>query len=287
MTPAIVRHIKRSPVTVAVYNRLLKTQCRNVRAYIFVANPGRSGSTSLSEIFRAARNAVCVHEPHPVMFNDYPPGTDREAYFRDLFLKLKRIYIQRTARGHDYYIETNHQFIKNFAEPAIQYFGERIMIIHLVRDPVSVAASFYLINSTPGTTSRGKYYLADPMEKTNLVQIADLLYGTETFSHDLYKCLWYWYEVETRTRHVKEAHPEVNYYRIQTDELNNLSRLVDMFETLGIVYDRESLASLAGTRSNDRSAEKRQAVDMDMLTEMNERLVSAMEERYGTGFWVS
>ncbi|MBD3401949.1 hypothetical protein GF420_03565, partial [candidate division GN15 bacterium] len=81
---AITDLLKYNPITVNMYNRMLDGRCRTVEGYVFVATTGRSGSQSLSKIFQAADDAVCFHEPYPIMYADYPDPENKKAYFRHL-----------------------------------------------------------------------------------------------------------------------------------------------------------------------------------------------------------
>jgi len=276
--------LKYNRVSVGLYDWLLERRCREVEAYIFVATTGRSGSESLSKIFQAADRAVCFHEPYPLMYADYPNPSHKSEYFRSRFYGSKRINIKRAAAGNRYYVETNHQFIKNYADHAIAHFGDKIRVIHMVREPVKVAASFYAIDSIPGTSKTGKHYLLYPEHDDNLIQIADLLYDDPEFSHDLYKCLWYWYEIESRIKSYMERYPSVRWHTIRTDQLNDEPSLVDLFETLGIRYDADALKSLVGSRENTKSALKKQSVDLVEAEEMHQKLRAALAERFGDKF---
>ena len=287
MSNNIFWYLKHNPLTVYTLNKILDFRCRNVKAYIFIATTGRSGTATLSKIFTAVDNAVCLHEPSPVMFNDYPPGTDRVPYFKDKFYKLKRIYINTAAAGHSYYVEANHQFVKNFIDLAVECFDDRLRVIHLVRDPVSVGSSFYQVNSIPGETATAKLYMIDPRERTNLINISNLLYETDEFKHDLYKCIWYWYEVETRVKMAKQKHPNTVFYKLETDDLNNKDILLDMFNKLGIHVNLEKFYPLIGLKANTRLSEKTKKVDIEECRKMNKKLLKKMEQRYGKDFWVS
>ena len=286
--PAVVA-LKRNPVTVALYNAWLDYLCRNVERYIFVATTGRSGTASLTRVFETAvDDVVCLHEPSPIMFSDYPrrQGIDREAYFRKLFWVLKRTYIKRAAAGHRTYLETNHQFIKNFAAPAIEYFGPKIRIIHLKRDPVSVASSFLAIDSVPVKTQRGHYYMLDPDDSTNLIRIPELSNGTGEFSHDLYKCIWYWYETEARVQAMKERYPNVVWVDITTEQLNDRAVLKAMFDRLGIPVSPDRLDRAVSIRENLRTEEKKEIIDRSRCEEMDRKLRKKIEEVYGKKFLI-
>jgi|GEM_PF-873585 len=279
--------LKRNHITVVLYNAYLDFLCRNVERYIFVATTGRSGTASLTRVFETVVDGVvCLHEPSPVMFSDYRrgEGIDRDAYFRRLFWVLKRTYIKRAAAGHRYYLETNHQFIKNFAGPAIEYFGPKIRIIHLKRDPLSVAASFLAIDSVPVKTQRGHYYMLDPDEPTNIIRIPELSNGSSEFRHDFYKCLWYWYETEARVRAMKERYPSVVWVDITTDQLNDRAALQAMFDRLGIPVSSERLNRAVSIRENLRTEEKKEIIELARREEMDRRLREKIEQVYGKRF---
>ncbi len=283
--PGLTEFIKYNPLVVALYDSILDGKCGSVDGYVFVATTGRSGSQSLSKIFQAADDAVCFHEPYPIMASDYPNRDTKDAYFRHLFHTRKRINIKRSAAGHRYYVETNHQFIKNFAELAVEEFGEKLRVLHIARDPLKVAASFFAINSIPGKTRTGRDYLLYPDQKDNQIQISDLLLGDPQFEDDLYKCLWYWYEIETRVKTARSRHPQVRWHSMKTEQLNDKEALVAMFEGLGVVYDQGRLDALVGSRVNTKTELKKKTVDMAEVEDKNDRLVSKMEERYGKEFW--
>lgn len=281
-----MRVAKHNAASVFVFSKLLEYLCRDVESYVFVANSGRCGSVTLSKIFETVEGGISLHEPAPVMFNDYASGTDRKKYFRDLFYKKKRIYVNTAAKGHRYYFETNHQFVKNFIDPAVEYYGERIRILHLVRDPVSVASSFYQVNTIPGQwEGGGVLYLIDPRESDNIISAADLLYGSKEFSHDIYKCLWYWYEVEARTKAAKLRHGGIPFYRLKTEELNDPGAVLKMFKGLAIEVDPARLNAVVGVKANTRTSEKVKRFDKAECAEMNEKLLFQLEKRYGKDFW--
>lgn len=281
----LVEAIKYSPMVVGLYEKLLAGKCESVEGYIFVATTGRSGSDSLSKIFQAADDAVCFHEPYPIMYSDYPDPATKRTYFDKLFYQRKKINVKRAAAGHRYYVETNHQFIKNYFHQSADYFGEKLRVIHMYRDPVRVGSSFYSIDSIPGKSRTGKAYLLDPAEEDNLIQINDLLTGSGDFRHDLYRCLWYWYEIETRIKKYKADYPTVTWAELRTDELNDRDALERMFNQLGVKFSPERLDQLVGSRENLKQNLKTKKVDQSEVERMNQKLLAVMEERYGAGFW--
>lgn len=284
--------IKYNPLTVSLVEQYVNARTKGVEAYIFMATTGRSGSKSLARVFEAADRAVCYHEPYPIMFNHFPDldeppkGAERREYFRKLFYSKKRINIKRNAIGYRYYVETNHQFIKNFADFAIDYFKDKIRIIHVLRDPVKVASSFFSIESIPDTTPRGKVYAIDPRDEENVVPMVDTLYSNPDFSDPFYKNLWYWYELHSRVKKYKEKYPFVRWHTMNTDDMNDKDKLIEMYTALGVAYHPDKLDEVVGTRANRVPHMKKQSVDPDKAKEMHEKLLAAMVERYGAEFWL-
>lgn len=278
--------LKHNPFSFFIVNRVLNYQCRNVKGYIFVATTGRSGSNSLAKIFDAVDDGVCFHEPHPIMYDDFSGSSDKGRYFDRLF-EIKKVYIKRAARLHRYYIETNHQFIKNFAQRTVAAFGEKIKIIHLVRSPIEVAMSFYRINSIPGKSARGQLYLLDPAADNNILDLRDTLFNNKSFSHDLYKCFWYWYEIEARIVALNNLYSTVPLFRLETLDLNNYAPLERMFHTLDISFSPDKLESLVGSKENAKLDQKSRKLDSDEAADMHNLFLKQLSQKYPSDLWVS
>ncbi len=278
-------HIKYNNIVIGLYNFILNLRTKNVKSYIFVATTGRSGSQSLSHIFSIIKRAKFLHEPYPIMNIDYLEKVDTIKYYEEIFRKIKRINIKRQAAGFDYYIETNHQFIKNYAEFAIKEFGQKIKIIHIVRDPIKVASSFYSIDSIPGKYIKGESYLINPEENSNHIKMDDLLTKNSDYNHDFYKCIWYWYEIEYRIKYLKKKYQNVLWYDIETDSLNEKSEIKKMFHHLKLPPDVD-FDQIVGTRVNLKKNLKLREIEPNQALDMHNHLVSKMEERYGQKFWI-
>lgn len=246
----------------------------HTESYVFVATTGRSGSNTLANLFTSVPDAICLHEPHPVLYNPDSKELANERYFRTQYL-LKSLYVRRTARKYRYYIETNHQFIKRLSRFSILEFAKKLKVIHLVREPVGTAISFYRIGSIPGKTEVGKRYLIDPKNPDNLVN-AQILFNNKAFKHDFYRCLWYWYETEFRIRQFSMDYPHIPLFRIKTHELNDLSTVRAMLDYLNMEYDIVALKALVGRRDNRKSDKNFNTIERTKAIEMNERLLSAM-----------
>lgn len=258
--------IKRSPLTVGIYNRYLNYRTKKVKDYIFVSSTGRCGTNSLEKILSCVVGVKCFHEPYPIMLND---GVDNN--FR--FERIKRIYVKRNAIGCTTYLETNHMFIQNFADLAVKEFGNKLKIIHLSRDPVSTARSFYQIGSIPGHTERGILYLIDPSSDKNLIKIRNYLEDEDPEIASAKRCLWYWYEVEARARDFQKKYPKLPFVRLTTESLNDVDKTSLALQKLGLDYSHDELNALVGTRANQKKHQKKEqgvissTIDFNLLNE--------------------
>lgn len=112
---------------------------------IFLLGNGRSGTRYLCDLFRAnAADCTALHEPYlrraaPSMFGrpiyDCTHG-DREAIRRAFDRKRRGILSYQTA----WYVETNHAFLKSFADVAMESFPD-MKLVHVVRNPLASCAS--------------------------------------------------------------------------------------------------------------------------------------------------
>lgn len=259
----IFNYLKHNHLTRVVYDKYLNFRNRKVQAYVFIATTGRSGSLSLRKIFSGVKDCVSLHEPYPVMLNS---DIERSRMGNDLIsiYDKKLVYIKRAAINKRFYVESNHLLVKNFFHTIADKLPcSKIKIIHLVRDPVKVASSFYMINTIPGKTKNGKLYLIDPSNNNNEIQLSELLEENGEYSHDFYKCLWYWYEVEARINKLKSLYKKIDWFTIKTESLNDICIVTEMMKFVGIPMTDDILA-LVGSKLNLKSKQKVNALDVDV-----------------------
>jgi hypothetical protein len=272
--------LRYNPLVIAAAGAALRIANGRV-AFIFVATTGRSGSTALASVFEAVDGIVSFHEPWPAMTDAVPEGEDRARHFKRLFLADKRLIVRRAALGRRCYLETNHQFIKRFADLAAAEFRDKLRVIHLVRDPESVARSFHRIASVPGRSERGRTWLLDPDDADNLLPLGDLLRDDGPLSHDLHRCLWYWYETEARIAAFRARRPGVTWGLLRTEDINDLGRMGALFESFGLAFDRARLESLVGVRHNTKKHYGEGSLGDDEVAAMHAELRAALKERFG------
>jgi len=246
------RGLKVNPVTGGIARTLTRSLCGNIESYIFVASTGRSGTQSLCKIGQAVDDCCALHEPKPIFHADvlqrYNQGD--QAFMEREFRLRKLPYLYWSARGKRWYLETNHMFIKCFAEAAVKEFGRKLQVVHVVRDADAVANSFYHRDDIPGTT-KGNRWMLDYHWPRNVLNMQDTL-AERQFSHPYFRCMWYWYEIEARTVEFHKKHPQVPIHTIRTEQFNDREAVVDLFETLGLPVTDQVLGKI-GTRANASS----------------------------------
>jgi len=249
-----------------IYNAYLSFRTRHIKQYIFVATTGRSGSTSLTNLFNEIEGCASYHEPYPVMHRD----PDSEASGNPTLLGLRKIVnIKRSSIGYDYYVETNHQFIKGFyADVFHKLPHDKISVICLKRAAIRSALSFYSIGSIPGVTENGKTWLLDPENPDNVINIYTEDDTPPFLQSDFIKCLWYVYETYARTHKIRALNPDIRWVDMQTDELNSLDGVTRLLEQLGIPCDSKNIGRLIGIKANLKLDKKNGTIDLTEATAM-------------------
>jgi hypothetical protein len=284
MTSFEFKPLKHHPVVAAVTSRVLRMRNRRLEKLIFTATTGRSGTLTLARLFSAVPGCVAVHEGHPIMHGPVL----RAASYGDrrlvdqVYRRVKSVNILRAAAGNRYYVEANHLFIKTFIGNAIEDFGERVAIIHLFRPAVEVAKSIYCLRDYPGT-ERGNYWWLDYRAPTNLISIAHLLDAEGEFSHPFYRALWYWHEVEARIAAWRTRVPAINIARFETHWFNDASRVFALLDTLGVEYDRPTIAAMVGRREHLKEHQKIDAAPHDEQAERMARRFAELVEDLARG----
>jgi hypothetical protein len=248
--------LKRSDFAVALARKYFQYRSRNLQKVIFTATTGRSGTKSLAKLFSMVPECVAFHEPYPIMNGPVLKAANYgdHATVDRVYRQVKSVNILRSAVGYRYYVESNHLFVKTFFRNAVEEFGARIAVIHLVRSPVEVAMSIYCLDE-PSGTENADYWWLDHRAPTNVVQIADAL-DSDVWSHPFYKALWYWYEVESRFDVWRSKYPALEVVRFETDWINERPRVLRLLEDLGIPSQRVRAESLVSPKTHERAHHK-------------------------------
>lgn len=268
------RWLKESDIVAASARLYYRMRARRLEKVIFTATTGRSGTKTLAALFSTISDCVAFHEPYPVMNGPVL----RAASYGDLALvdriyrRVKSINILRSAIGFRYYVEANHLFVKTFIGQAVEEFGDRIAVIHLVRSPIEVAMSMYCLEHLPGTEI-GDYWWLEYRAPSNVIRIADLLETDEEFAHPFYRGLWYWYELEMRFLAWRNRLPSLKVVRFHTSWFNDTRKTFQLLDELGMVYDKGRIASAVGQREHTKA-------DRKVLAPLPAQQAEAMHDRF-------
>jgi hypothetical protein len=227
-----------------------------VERFIFCATTGRSGTSTLATILAAGDGNVSSHEPFPQM-NSYvlrAAAAGRRSVVRAAWHGLKLPAILIAARQSRIYIETNHQFLKVFANLAYQEFGSRLTVIHLVRNRLAVARSLYELGQIPGTHAASRW-LPNPLASTNAVPFPEP--GGDELNHPLHRCLWYCVETEVRAAAARQSFEESDWVDLGVEELGSEAAMRQLDETLNLRLSDRAYA-LIGKRFNRKPKRSRQ-----------------------------
>lgn len=252
----ILNTIKVNHATALLARIIGRILCSTINSFTFVATTGRSGTHTLERLFSTIPDAASFHEPHPsmngIILREFNEGNKKYVEREFILRKLPNIYW--SAKIKKFYIEANHLFIKCFADFSFKYFKNRLQVLHLHRNPIQVALSYYLRGCIPGKDNiknsnlRGIDWLIDPKAKENLIQICNII-NEYPFTHDFYKLIWYCYETEARIINFKKKYPEVPVYYFDTDNLNNIDAVKDLFTYFNFPITDE-LHAMVGIKSD-------------------------------------
>ena len=284
---------------------------RKVKRFVFCANTGRCGSQSLAKILSCATNAAAYHEPAPAMVysddvSDYVNPKSREGRrvqevmrlpeaerFRVLFHDWKLPAMYRLAKGAEVYCETTQMFVHTFAEPAIETLGEdRVGIIHLYRNPVDMAWSWYQFGHFCKGSAGPIEWGIRPIAEGNEIQAADLL-QSDKFKHPFYVPLWHWYNVQTKIARYRRQYTQVTWSTLRTEQLSDENAVLALCKEQGVRMNVEKMRAAsqrkAGTREDLKEAASHR-LDPEMTrekaSEIDAKLRDALEARYGKNFWI-
>lgn len=236
--------------------------------YVFCVSTGRSGSDYLSRVLSYADNCVSVHEPKPRCnrgsMRKFLNGNSA-AMHALMQEKVARIAEQKGVTP--VYAESNHAFIKGFGWLLPEYLDpEKIAVVILTREKEKIVNSFHRIEVTC-LTETGRNWLILPTRRKPLVPPPRRFLGVRMsyylfcllalpFRHKKYykqlrvprpkwlpewirnyekDCLgWYVEETRALTRKFMESFPGIHYVSVSIDDLNDVDRVVALFEELGL-----------------------------------------------------
>lgn len=234
---------------------------------VYTSTTGRSGTGYFSNLVnRNAINATAEHDPPPRGYGDPILWYDNDEIEKlDNFAQYKLNRIKRGIkynkilnlpvmnkisgrkktrfRGYlranremrkkiptvpikDIYVESTHSFNKSFHEAMIKLRPD-LYIVHLIRNPLEVAKSFY--NRRTDSDERD-IYLLEPDYKKNILKLDLKLTGIQ-------KYLWYWIEIELRHHELVNNYDSLKIIDFNMEDFSDQKKIQDLFKFLGIEYE--------------------------------------------------
>jgi len=210
---------------------------------IFSINTGRCGSHYLATILRHAVGCEAYHEPHPNMqgvpmieWNTGNPDPLREAF------KAKRVKIDAAlSKGH-IYAETNNAFIKGYGDLVAETYPSRnIGVVVLSRPHAEVVDSLNAVGYYSSYYPPNEWLLR-PWHNTALVEYKE---------HHRTEADWYVDEVRARGELFREMYPQIKYYGVTLNQLNDYDQVCEMLEFFNLT-PMDSLKGVVGVATNQR-----------------------------------
>lgn len=231
-----------------------------MKKIIFTLAEARSGTLYLRNLFRLnARDCASRHETffdlgkNPTMFGPaiYDAYAGRFGKIRDR-LEKKRDYIQRLPGA--VYFESSHAFLKSAHTAALDFFPN-LQLVHLIRDPLKVAASeSYRESWRRRLHAPFHFYKGDDGKR----HFAWALTGNEAIFQNfsgkpLTLFQWYlvqWIEIENRAMNfLNKNNLHDRCFTLESPrDLNNAAKIKEMFNFLGIGTVRPQI--IFGGRKN-------------------------------------
>ena len=222
---------------------------------VFSISSGRAGSEYLQTLLASASKVKAFHEPQPTMsgrpleqaMETGEPGPDLVA------AKLATIesVCQSLPPGWTY-AETNHMFIKTFADAAVNRWLDSTSVIHLRRNLVDVLASFMKLGYFSDLNKAWPHWMHRVPSGLSLI---DTPASFETMD-PMDRSIAYLLDIEALGADFALRHPDLTMVETSLEALQELEEVERVLDALGLVPTPRTL-EVTGRRVNERSHVKR------------------------------
>jgi len=117
------------------------------------------------------------------------------------------------------YLEANHSFLQSLCDGLVEKIPE-LQVIHLTRNPMEVARSF------ANRPTVYEHWHVMPNFRKNCLRMESAILT------DFQRHLWAWIEVELRFARFIKKYPQVRFYELEINQLNNaveMQKMLDFF----------------------------------------------------------
>jgi|GEM_PF-3441157 hypothetical protein len=208
----------------------------------FTSGSGRSGTTTIVHFFNEniadciAEHEAAPPEPRNKLHKVYQllTGTFMDPFedkgFRRALQwydqddpRLQKVINRRVTRIQNMpgavYLEANHSFLQSLCDGLVEKIPE-LQVIHLIRNPVEVARSF------ANRPTVYEHWHVMPNFRKNCLRMESAILT------DFQRHLWAWIEVELRFARFIQKYPQVRFYELEINQLNDaveMQKMLDFF----------------------------------------------------------
>lgn len=225
------------------------------RRLIFCIHSGRVGSGFVAQLLNMADNVTACHEPRPKMNGSFLRMVEHvptSRTNRQRRIKIAAINRSLAVMPADHaYVETNHMFIKTFADVVLDYYAN-VQVMILRRGVDQVLKSCIELGWFSNRNPVWKLWMSLPRPGTALIEPIQPPHELDAIDC----CIAYLLEVEAQAKKFVDDHPEIQCHEVTLEQLTTPSGARQLFEALGIAWPDEA-ENLLDRHVNPRQTRKR------------------------------
>ena len=206
----------------------------------FTSGSGRSGTTTIVHFFNQnIADCIAEHEAAPpqprnklhklyqLLTGTFMDPFEDKGFRRALQWydhddpRLQQVIQRRVTRIQNMpgtvYLEANHSFLQSLCDGLVEKIPE-LQVIHLTRNPMEVARSF------ANRPTVYEHWHVMPNFRKNCLRMESAILT------DFQRHLWAWIEVELRFARFIKKYPQVRFYELEINQLNDAAEMQKMLD---------------------------------------------------------
>jgi hypothetical protein len=226
----------------------------------FTSGSGRSGTTTIVHFFdQNIADCIAEHEAAPpeprhklhklyqlltgTFMNPFEDKGFRRAlqWYDQDDPRLQKVIKRRVARIRNMscsvYLEANHSFLQSLCDGLVAAIPE-LQVIHLTRNPLEVARSF------ANRPTVYEHWHVMPNFSKNCLRMESAILT------DFQRHLWAWIEVELRFVRFIKKYPQVRFYELEINQLNDALEMQKMLDFFHLETKTGELCVVAAKNQN-------------------------------------
>lgn len=246
---------------------------------VFSISSGRAGSEYLQTVLGSADGVLAFHEPEPTMSGralTEAMATGRAPVELTNY-KLDTIDEATKALPPGWtYVETNHMFIKTFADAAIERWSDHIAVVHMRRNLVDVLTSFTRLGYFSDRNRAWPHWMHRVPSALSLLEPPAPFEEMDPID----RSIAYLLDIEEQAAAFRVRHPHVTVVETSLEALQNHDEVDRVLTAFGLSPTPRT-RSVTGHRVNARTHVK-QAIGMDVERSQCRARLEQFAERVGS-----